>query len=82
MAGFYDPFTTLGSFNSPVAKPLLSHHSLGALADSGASSSKNGSYRMVLKGVDEIDWFTDSPDRVAGGGRRRAGEEVGWSVWC
>ena len=21
---------------------------------------------MVLKGVDEIDWFTDSPDRVAG----------------
>ena len=21
---------------------------------------------MVLKGVDEIDWFTDRPDRVAG----------------
>jgi hypothetical protein len=26
----------------------------------------NGSYRMVLKGVDEIDWFTDGPDRVEG----------------
>ena len=25
-----------------------------------------GSYRMVLKGVDEIDWFTDRPNRVEG----------------
>ena len=39
----------------------------GALADSGKiKQRKNGSYRMVLKGVDEIDWFTDRPDRVEG----------------
>ncbi|MAR07699.1 MAG: hypothetical protein CL862_11440 [Cyanobium sp. NAT70] len=39
----------------------------GALADSGRiKQRKNGSYRMVLDGVDEIDWFTDRPNRVAG----------------
>ena len=39
----------------------------GALAETGLiKQRKNGSYRMVLKSVDEIDWFTDRPDRVAG----------------
>ena len=39
----------------------------GALADSGRiKQRKNGSYRMVLKGVDEVDWFTDRPDRFEG----------------
>ena len=56
-----------GSFSSPVAKPPAGSSLLfGALADSGQiKQRKNGSYRMVLKGVDEIDWFTDRPDRVA-----------------
>ena len=57
-----------GSFSTPVAKPPAGSSLLfGALADSGRiKERKNGSYRMVLKGVDEIDWFTDRPDRVAG----------------
>ena len=57
-----------GSFSSPVAKPPAGSSLLfGALADSGRiKERKNGSYRMVLKGVDEIDWFTDRPDRVEG----------------
>ena len=57
-----------GSFCSPVAKPPAGSSLLfGALADSGRiKERKNGSYRMVLKGVDEIDWFTDRPDRVEG----------------
>ena len=39
----------------------------GGLADSGRiKERKNGSYRMVLKGIDDIEWFTDRPDRVAG----------------
>ena len=39
----------------------------GALADSGRiRQRKNGSFRMILKGVDQINWFTDSPDRVEG----------------
>ena len=47
----------------PAGSTLL----FGALADSGRIKvRKNGSYRMVLKGVDEIDWFTDRPDRVEG----------------
>jgi hypothetical protein len=47
----------------PVGSSLL----FGALADSGRiKERKNGSTRMVLKGVDDIDWFTDRPDRVAG----------------
>ena len=51
-----------------MAKPPAGSSLLfGALADSGRiKQRKNGSYRMVLKGVDEIDWFTDRPDRVAG----------------
>ncbi len=57
-----------GSFSSPVAQPPAGSSLLfGALADSARiKERKNGSYRMVLKGVDEIDWFTDRPDRVAG----------------
>ena len=47
----------------PAGSSLL----FGALADSGKiKQRKNGSYRMVLKGVDVIDWFTDRPDRVEG----------------
>ena len=47
----------------PAGSSLL----FGALADSGRiKQRKNGSYRMVLKGVDQIDWFTDRPDRVEG----------------
>ena len=51
-----------------MAKPPDSSSLLfGALADSGRiKESDNGSYRMVLEGVDSIDWFTDRPDRVAG----------------
>ena len=51
-----------------MAKPPAGSSLLfGALADSGRiKQRKNGSYRMVLKGVDEIDWFTDRPNRVAG----------------
>ena len=51
-----------------MAKPPAGSSLLfGALADSGRiKERKNGSTRMVLKGVDEIDWFTDRPDRVAG----------------
>ena len=47
----------------PAGSSLL----FGALADSGrVKQRKNGSYRMVLKGVEEIDWFTDRPNRVVG----------------
>ena len=47
----------------PAGSSLL----FAALADSGRiKERKNGVYRMVLKGVDDIDWFTDRPDRVAG----------------
>ena len=47
----------------PAGSSLL----FGAPADTGRiKKRKNGSYRMVLKGVDEIDWFTDRPDRFAG----------------
>ena len=51
-----------------MAKPPAGSSLLfGALADSGQiKQRKNGSYRIVLKGVDEIDWFTDRPDRVEG----------------
>ena len=56
------------SFNTPVAKPPAGSTLLfDALADAGRiKPGKNGGYRMLLKGVDEIDWFTDRPDRVAG----------------
>ena len=47
----------------PAGSSLL----FGALAESGQIKlRKNGSYRMVLEGVDEIDWFTDRPNRVEG----------------
>ena len=47
----------------PAGASLL----FGALADSGKiKQRKNGTYRMVLDGVDQIDWFTDRPDRVEG----------------
>ena len=51
-----------------MAKPPAGSSLLfGALADSGQiKQNKNGSYRMVLDGVDEIDWFTDRPARVEG----------------
>jgi len=51
-----------------VAKPPAGSSILfGALADSGQiKQRKNGSYRMVLEGVDEIDWFTDRPFRSEG----------------
>ena len=49
----------------PAGSSLL----FGAIAGSGRIKElKNdkypGSYRMVLKGVDEIDWLTDRPDTV------------------
>ena len=47
----------------PAGASLL----FGALADSGRiRQRKNGSYRMILKGVDQINWFTDRPERVEG----------------
>ena len=47
----------------PADSPLY----LRALADSGRiKQRKNGSYRMVLKGIDDIEWFTDRPDRYEG----------------
>ena len=47
----------------PAGASLL----FGALADSGRiKQRKNGSYRMVLDGVDEITWFTDRPERAEG----------------
>ena len=51
-----------------MAKPPAGSSLLfGALAVSGRiKQRKNGSYRMVLKGIDEIDWFTDRPNRAAG----------------
>ena len=51
-----------------MAKPPAGSSLLfGALADSARiKQRKNGSYRMVLKGIDDIDWFTDRPYRVAG----------------
>ena len=48
---------------TPAGSSLL----FGALADSGKiKQRKNGSYRMVLEGVDEINWFTDRPQRAEG----------------
>ena len=49
----------------PVGASLL----FGALADSGQiKQRKNGTYRMVLEGVDEIDWFTDRKEVCNGEG--------------
>ncbi len=51
-----------------MAKPPAGSSLLfGTLADSGQiKQRKNGSYRMVLDDVDEIDWFTDRPERAEG----------------
>ena len=51
-----------------MAKPPAGSSLLfGALAHTGRiRRRKNDSYTMVLRGVDEIDWFTDRPDRKAG----------------
>ena len=51
-----------------MAKPPAGSSLLfGALADfARIKQRKNGSYRMVLRGIDHIDWFTDRPDRIAG----------------
>ena len=47
----------------PAGASLL----FGALAESGRiSQRKNGRFTMALKGVDQINWFTDRPDRVEG----------------
>ena len=53
-----------------MAKPPAGSSLLfGALADSGKiKQRKNGSYRMVLEGVDEIDWFTDRKEVCNGEG--------------
>ena len=53
-----------------MAKPPAGSSLLfGALADSGLiKQGKNGSYRMVLKGIDEIDWFTDRKEVCNGEG--------------
>ncbi len=67
MADHRPPVGVLGSHPQVADHP--SHASLlfGALADSGRiRQRKNGSYRMILKGVDEINWFTDRPNRVEG----------------
>ena len=63
------PPTPDGGSTTPVnaEPPAGSSLLFGALADSGRiKQRKNGSYRMVLKGVDEIDWFTDRPFRSEG----------------
>ena len=55
--------TTPVNAKPPADSPLY----LRALADSGRiKQRKNGSYRMVLKGVDEIQWLTDRPEIVEG----------------
>ena len=47
----------------PAGSPLL----FAALADSGQiKQRRNGSYRTVLDGVDEVDWFADRPCRYEG----------------
>ena len=49
--------------NPPAGASLL----FGALAQFGRiKQHKDGSHRMVLMGVDVINWFTDRPDRKAG----------------
>ena len=53
-----------------MAKPPAGSSLLfGALAHSGQiKQRKNGNYRMVLEGVDEIDWFTDRKEVCNGEG--------------
>ena len=61
----------------PAGASLL----FGALADSGRiKQRKNGSYRMVLKGIDEIDWFTDRKEVCNGEGigKEEQSTQVSW----
>ena len=53
-----------------MAKPAAGSSLLfGALADSGRiKQRKNSSYRMVLEGIDEIDWSTDRKEVFNGEG--------------
>ena len=47
----------------PAGSSLL----FGALADSGRiKKDKNNTHKMEIRGIDEITWFTDHPDRNAG----------------
>ena len=62
----------------PAGSSLL----FGALADSGRiKQRKDGSYRKVLKLVDEIDWLSDRPDRVAAEWSPKKIVKKGRSVW-
>ena len=65
-----------------MAKPPAGSSLLfGALADSGGiKQRKNGNYRMVLKGIDEIDWFTDRKEVCNGEGIGK--EELSTQVPC
>ena len=65
------PPTPDGGSTTPVnaEPPAGSLLLFGALADSGKiKQRKNGSYRMVLDGVDEFDWFTDRKEACNGEG--------------
>ncbi len=47
----------------PAGASLL----FGALNDCGRiKQRKIGGYKVILKGVDQINWFTDRPERVEG----------------
>ena len=65
-----------------MAKPPAGSSLLfDALANSGQiKQRKNGSYRMVLKGVDEVDWFTDRKEVCNGKGIGK--EELPTQVPC
>ena len=65
-----------------MAKPPAGASLLfGALADSGRiKQRKNDSYQMVLKCVDEIDWFTDRKEVCNGEGIGK--EELPTQVPC
>ena len=65
-----------------MAKPPAGSSLLfGAVADSGhIKQRKNGSYRMVLKGVNEINWFTDRKEVCNGEGIGK--EELPTQVPC
>ena len=57
--------TTPVNAQPPAGSSLL----FSALADSGQiKQRKNGSNRMVLEGVDEIDWFNDRKEVCNGEG--------------
>ena len=65
-----------------MAKPPAGSSLLfGALADSGRiKQRKNGSYRMVLDGVDEFDWFTDRKEvcNEEGIGKKELPTQISW----